>query len=139
MADVDIILKETANKSLLSKPYQTLSIIISSGRSKEFLGRNVSLKDLESMTGDEIEAFFKIYELNYADKINNSLINGMLGIYSKVLNRVLPIDNVEQLKEDLNDDYILTSELKNITGSIAATCEKINVTLFSKHYHFKTY
>ena len=116
--------------NILSKQYQTLFTIISSGKSKEFLGREISLKDLDSMDNARLEAYYKIYELNYASKIGESLISGILTIYSKAVNKVLPIDNVEILQQDLNNDYILTNELKNITGVIASTCGKL-LSLFT--------
>jgi hypothetical protein len=114
----------------LSKQYQNLNIIISSGRSKEFLGREVTIKDLDGMDEDRLEAYYKIYELNYANKIGESIITTIIGAYVKVVNKVLPIDDVDKLQVDLNNDYILTSELKNITGTIAATCGKL-MSLFS--------
>ena len=128
------ILSVQSKTRVLSKSYQTLNIIISSGRSKEFLGRNVSLKDLDSMDEDQIEAYYKIYELNYANKIGESIITSIIAAYSKVVNKVLPIDSVENLEEDLCNDYILTSELKNITGSVAATCGKL-MSLFSLSFN----
>jgi hypothetical protein len=128
--ETEILQCESRKIHFLSKQYQTLNIIISSGRSKEFLGKDVSLKELDSMDEDRIEAYYKIYELNYANKIGESIITGIIAAYSKVVNKVLPIDDVEKLQEDLNNDYILTSELKNITGTVAATCGKL-MSLFS--------
>jgi hypothetical protein len=121
---------EDADTLCFSKSYQTLNILISSGRSKEFLGKNITLKDLDSMTGDQLDAFYKIYELNYADKINSNIINGIVDLYSRAVNRVLPIDDVEKLSQDLKNDYILTSELKNITAGVAAVCGKL-MSVFS--------
>ena len=111
--------------NFLSAKYQTLNSIISSGRSKEFLGRDVTLKDLDSMDEDRLDAYYKIYELNYSNKIGDHIIASIISVYAKVVNKVLPIDNVEKLQEDLNSDYILTSELKNIAGTIAGTCGKL--------------
>src|SRR6185436_7488211 len=108
----------------VSKEYQTLNVIISSGRSREFLGRDISVKDLDVMDRDKVEAYYKIYELNYANKINENIISSIIGAYAKVVNRVLPIDDVRELERDLNNDYLLVQELKNITGSVAATCGK---------------
>ena len=82
------------------------------------------------MSVEQIDAYYKIYELNYSNKINDSFIKGLISIYSGVVNKVLPIDDVQTLHEDLSNDYILTNELKNITGSIAATCGKL-MSLFS--------
>jgi hypothetical protein len=73
---------ETINKTV-SKEYQTLNIVISTGRSKELLGRNVTIKELDEMTSDKIEVYYKIYELNYANKVS-SCLNGTI-IYSYML------------------------------------------------------
>jgi len=116
--------------NFLSKEYQALNIIISSGRSKEFLGRDFTVKDLDSMDPDRIDAYYKIYELNYANKVSESIITTVIAAYSKAINKVLPIDDVEKLQADLNNDYILTSELKVVTGTIAAACGKL-MSLFS--------
>jgi len=105
----------------LSKEYQALNIIISTGRSKELLGRNVPIKDLDEMTDEQIAAYYKIYELNYADKVSSSLS----GAYSYVINKVIPIDNVEKLQADLNNSYILSNELKNATGGLARIGGKV--------------
>jgi len=123
----DAILADTSS---LSKSYQTLNIIVSSGRSKEFLGRNVTVKELESMNSEQIEAYYKIYELNYADKISDNIIGGIVALYSRAVNKLLPIDDVEKLSEDLNNDYILRTELKNITAGVAAVCGKL-MSVFS--------
>lgn len=128
--ETEILQCDVRKSNFLSKSYQTLNIIISSGKSKEFLGRDVSLKELDLMDENKIEAYYKIYELNYANKIGESIITSIIAGYSKIVNKVLPIDDVEKLQEDLNNDYILTSELKNITGTVAATCGKL-MSLFS--------
>ena len=114
----------------LTKPYQSLNIIISSGRAKEFLGRDITLKQLDSMGDDSLDAYYKIYELNYANKIGENIVSSIIGLYSSVVNKVLPIDDVNQLQRDLRDDYILTNELKNLTGGIAASWGKI-MSLFT--------
>jgi hypothetical protein len=110
---------EPPNKNDSSKYYQALNTVISSGGSKEFLGRAVGLKELDSMGPEELEAYHKIYELNYANKIGEGIVSSIIGAYSKFANKFLPIDNVEKLEEDLQSDYILNAELKNIVGKIA--------------------
>ena len=82
------------------------------------------------MTREQIDAYYKIYELSYADKINDNIISGIIALYSRAVNKLLPIDDVEKLSEDLNNDYILTSELKNITVGVAAVCGKL-LSVFS--------
>ena len=106
-------ISSTLRKSCLpnkTKEYQALNIIISSGRSREFLGRDITVKDLDDMDQDTMEAYYKIYKLNYASKINQNIVSTVIGIYAKAVNKVLPIDDVKKLEQDLNNDYILTNE-----------------------------
>ena len=112
------------NKAL-NKKYQALNIVISTGQSKEVLDRNVTHKDLDGMSADEIEAYYKIYELNYANKMSDYLNGTLISLYSYAVNKVLPIDDIVKLQEDLNSSYILNSELRNITSSLARVGGKI--------------
>lgn len=109
----------------LSKEYQALNIVISTGQSRELLGRNVTSKDLGEMTSDEITAYYKIYELNYANKVSNYLNGTIIRLYSYAVDKVVPIDDIEKLQEDLNSSYILNNELRNITGGLARVGGKI--------------
>jgi len=117
--------------SVRSKQYQVLHDIISSGTSKQFLGRKLALEDLDSMDEDRLLVNYKIYELNDADRIRGEfIISGIISVYSKAVNKVLPIDDVNELQDDLNNDYILTRDLKKITGAIEATCGNL-MSIFS--------
>lgn len=109
----------------LNKEYQTLNIVVSTGRSKELLGRNITTVDLDQMTCDELEAYYKIYELNYSEKVSSSINSAIIGLYSYAINKVVPIDDVDELREDLHKSYILTNELKNLTGGLARIGGKI--------------
>ena len=74
---------------------------------------------------------YKIYELNDAERIKGEfIISGIISIYSQAVNEVLPIDDVEELRDDLNNDYILTRDLKNLTGVIQLTCGSL-MSIFS--------
>lgn len=118
--DVDVELFKT-----LKKEYQALNIIISTGRSSELLGRNVALKELDEMSNDQIEVYYKIYELNYSEKVSSSMNGALITLYSYAINKVIPIDDIDKLQEDLNNSYILTNELKNVTGGLARIGGKI--------------
>jgi len=99
-------------------------VVISTGRAKELLGKNLTVDKLAEMSDEEVEAYYKIYQLNYADKFNNYLIDVLYRVYSYIANKCLPIDDIERVREDLHSDYILTTELKTITGGLATTCGK---------------
>ena len=109
---------------IINKSYKTLYVVISTGRAREVLGTNLTVEKLDEMSHEEVEAYYKIYELNYADKVKNYLIDAVYRVYSYIANKYLLIDDIERLHEDLHNDYILTTELKTITGGLATTCGK---------------
>ena len=90
--------------------------MISSGRSKELLGKTISMKEIESMPNEELEKLYKIYESNLAGRISNTITDSVIMIATKLIDKTLPIDNVSELESDLKNDYLLISELKNIGG-----------------------
>ena len=47
------------------------------------------------MSDEEVEAYYKIYELNYADKVNNYFIDAVYRVYSYIANKYLPIHDIE--------------------------------------------
>ena len=56
------------------KNYEALYVVISTGRSKELLGKNMTTKELDAMSDEQLDAYYKIYELNYAAKINDHFV-----------------------------------------------------------------
>jgi len=104
-------------------------VVISTGGARALLGKNLTVEKLAEMSDEEVEANYKINELNYADKVSNYLIDAVHRVYSYIANKYLPIDNAERLREDLHNDYILstelnTTELKIITGGLGTTYGK---------------
>jgi len=47
--------------------YQALNIILSTGRARELLDRNITLNELDEMSNEKIAAYHKIYKLNYSE------------------------------------------------------------------------
>ena len=93
---------------------QQLEILISSGRCKELINKEQTLKDLEQMKGKDVEKCYKMYESAMASKVSLSICNSVISIASMLLDMTLPIDDVKTLEMELNNDYILTSQLKNV-------------------------
>jgi len=120
MAELEQVFSRTLNKE-----YQALNIVISTGRSKQLLGRNVIIKELDEMSSEQFEVYHKIYELNYSEKVSSSLNGAIISHYSYVINKLVPIDDFEKLQADLIDSYILKHELKNITGGLACVGDKL--------------
>jgi len=115
--DLDLV----ENKNSDDEYYKgQLMILVASGRSDELLGKKITLRDVEEkLTPSEIKKYYKLCESNLANKINSNIANCCVMIFSQVINKALPIDDVDKLADDLRNDYILQSELKNISGIIS--------------------
>lgn len=61
--------------NFLKKKQQTLKILISAGLTKELLGKDITGKHLNVMDEGEMKAHYKVYELNFFNKIGNSFNN----------------------------------------------------------------
>ena len=54
---------------ILNKSYKTLYVVISTGRARELLGKNLTVKKLAETSDEEVEAYYNIYELNYTNEL----------------------------------------------------------------------
>ena len=59
---------------------QQLKILISSGRCKELINKDLSLKDLEQMKCKDVEKFYKMYEIAMARKVSSSICNSIISM-----------------------------------------------------------
>ena len=96
----------------MNKSYETLYIVISTEQSKELLGKTITLNGLNKMSDKEIEAYYKIYEVSSAQRINDNLIDAVYRMYAFVLNRYLSINDTKKLVEELQNNNILTMNSK---------------------------
>jgi len=45
---------------IINKSYETLYVVISTGRARELLGKNLTVDKLAEMSDEEVEAYYKI-------------------------------------------------------------------------------
>jgi len=45
---------------IINKSYETPCVVISKGRARELLGRNLTVENLAEMSDEEVEAYYKI-------------------------------------------------------------------------------
>ena len=111
---------------------QQLEIFISSGRYKELINKDLTLKDLEQMKGKDVEKFYKMYESAMASKVSSSICNSIISIASMLLDKTLPIHDVKTLEMELHNDYILTSQLRNVCGYLSLN--SVDLWQFCHHH-----
>ena len=85
---------------------QRLSAIISGGKSVQYLGKNISISQLEELPNDQILKLYNRYESRLGASMTKTLGNSILNMYAILVGKVLPIpeENHTKLVADLEDD-----------------------------------
>ena len=93
-----------------------LEILVATGKSKEFTGKQLTFQDLDYMSEKDLLKYHRIYQQSLAVRVNDTFSKYAVKTYCTLANWMLPIENKDQLYEDLRNDYILQNELDKWTG-----------------------
>ena len=96
-----------------------LGCIVASGQSNAFLGKTFTLHDINNMSELDINKYYKLYESTYSTLVSDNIVDGFLNSSSKICSWVLPVDDANKLASDLRDNFLVTTELKKLTGNLA--------------------
>ena len=108
----------------ISPPVETeyknkVRVYVLSGQIKDLYGKIITEHDLNKMSEQECENIYKICELKIAQRISDSVVDGIITLVGSLFSSTLPIDNKDKYISDLKNDYIINSELKHVAGNIA--------------------
>ena len=123
MASMDNILKDSgvAADSLVESKRQKIRNIVAAGQSKIFFGKEYTLAMIDKANDATINKTFEIYESKYSSLVSNSLLERFLDLMGEGVSYVAPIDDSKELSNDYKTDFVLTNELKKVTGQLAYT------------------
>ena len=95
---------------------ESLVILASLGTTKEYLGVEMSLEKIHKLPDKEVEKYFNRYQKVAGQKMANGLVDSAISTATKVISCFLPIDDTEELCNDLQNDELVKRELSNIAG-----------------------
>jgi hypothetical protein len=102
-----------------------LKVYVLSGQIKDLYGKIITEHELNKMSEQECENVYKICELKLAQRISDSVVDGIITLVGNLCSKTLPIENKDKYISDLKNDYIINSELKNVAGNIAMRTGKL--------------
>lgn len=76
----------------------------------------MTLGDIHRLSNKDVRSYYKRYEMVSGQQVYNTLVKGSLGIFSKVISHVVPIDDPQSLSKDLQDDQLIRRELSSFAG-----------------------
>ena len=101
---------------------EQLAILVSTGKTKEVIGVQLTHEQVKRLTDKEVEKFSKRQEAYIGSKTTESLIDSFIMLVSRGLGMVVKIDDVEKLQQDLKNDYIINHTLSSLAGGVALKC-----------------
>ena len=97
---------------------EQLHILVTSGKSKEMVGRVLSQGDVDKMNAPEARKLYRRYETVIASPTTDALAD-LLYLTSKIVGMALPIDDIEALHVDLLSDYIINQAMQSLYGTLS--------------------
>ena len=122
---------------------EKLSILVSTGKTKEAIGVQLTHDQVKRLSDKDVQKYSKRYEAYIGNKTTGALVDSFITLYSRGIGKVVSINDVKALEEELNTDYIITQELSTLAGSLALRFGRFlalaNAALITaKHIKFET-
>ncbi|XP_031560857.1 uncharacterized protein LOC116296886 [Actinia tenebrosa] len=89
------------------------------------IGKELTHEQVNKLSEEEIKKFHKRYEAALASKTTDAVADSAIRLAPKLLGLALPIDDVEQLRKDISEDYVIAQELKITCGWLSLKCGKL--------------
>ena len=104
---------------------EQLAILVSTGKCKEAIGVNLTHEQVRRLDEKDVMKHYKRYETYVGAKTTETLIESFLSFATKALGLVVKLKDAEALQNELENDYIITKELSNLSGNIALRCGRL--------------
>ena len=98
---------------------EQLAILVSTGKAKEAIGKQLTHDEVKRLTEKEVQKFCKRYETYVGAKTTETFVDSFLSLLTRGASLLAPIKDVEALRQDLKKDYLIDKKLSTLVGSLA--------------------
>ena len=92
---------------------ERLSAIVAGGGSKQYLGRDVQLSDIDTMTPEQINKLYCRYEARLGASMTKTLGNSFINLYVMGVSKYFNVTDPPKLIQDLEEDPFINHALTN--------------------------
>ena len=90
---------------------ERLSAIVAGGGCRQYLGRDIQLSDIDTMTSEQINKLYCRYEARLGACMTKTLGNSFINLYVMGVSRYFNVVNPPKLIEDLEEDPFINHAL----------------------------
>ena len=102
--------------------HEELAVLVSTGKAKEAVGVQLTHDQVKRLSDKDVEKYHKRQEAYIGSKTTESLIDAFLMLFSKGLGMVVKVDDIDNMQQDLKNDYIINHQLSTLAGGVALRC-----------------
>jgi len=95
------------------KKRERLSAVVAGGSSKQYLGKEVQLSDIDTMTTEQIKKLYCKYEARLGASMTKTLGNSFINLYVMSVSKYFNIAYPPKLIQDLEEDPFINHALTN--------------------------
>ena len=95
---------------------ESLAILVSLGKAKDYLGTQMALGDVNRLTPKAVEKYYFRYQAKLAKQVTGGLVENAIKLASKTISKFVSIDDPDSLSDDLAKDEIVRRELTSAAG-----------------------
>ncbi|CAC5378303.1 unnamed protein product [Mytilus coruscus] len=96
------------------KKRERLSSVVAGGNSKQYLGKELQLSDIDKMTTEQIDKLYCKYEARLGASMTKTLGNSFINLYVMGVSKYFKVVDPPKLIQDLKEDPFLNHGLTNI-------------------------
>ena len=93
---------------------ERLSAIIAGGGSRQYLGRELQLSDIDEITPQEVDKLYCRYEARLGASMTKTLGNSFINLYVMGVSKYFNVENPPKLLEDLEEDPFINHALTSV-------------------------
>lgn len=110
----DLLVEENLPVNCDAKREKLMEIIVS-GKSKLYLGIDLTPEKVSGLSGDEVVFFHNRYEKVLGSQMVRSIGHSLISLYANVVDKLFTVDNRDDLVYDLKQDVVLNNTLADIS------------------------
>ena len=93
------------------KRRERLSAVVAGGGSKQYLGKELQLSDIDTMTPEEIKKLYCKYEARLGASMTKTLGNSFINLYVMGVSSYFKVNDPPKLMQDLEEDPFINHAL----------------------------
>lgn len=117
---------------------KTLAVPVSTDKTTEALGSQLSRKQVKGLKDNEVEKLYKRYEAYIGSETTETLLQSFFMLASKAIGMVVKVNDVEALQKD----FVMNSTFSFVAGNMALRCGRLlafgsAALITAKHINFE--